>query len=139
MENASKALIIAGAILISIILISIGIIVVQSAGEVTDRASTSMDQQAITIFNQQFKDYEGDAQRGTNVKTLIGIVSGNNTSNPNDLVSVTYGTNADKTAVADLDVIRQSIKNSSRYDIKCTTGAQGQITGITITDHANTP
>lgn len=134
MENASKALIIAGAILISIILISIGIIVVQSAGEVTDRASTTMDEQAIQIFNQKFKNYEGDDRRGSSVRDLIGVVSSSNTQNPDDLVSVTYGKNAKKTASADLDKIRQSIKNSSRYDVKCTTGAQGQITGITITD-----
>ena len=36
MENASKALIIAGAILISILLISIGIMLINSGREVTD-------------------------------------------------------------------------------------------------------
>ena len=71
MENASKALIIAGAILISIILISIGILVVNAAGDVTDRASTTMDAQAVQVFNQQFANYEDQNQRGSNVKSLL--------------------------------------------------------------------
>ena len=52
MENASKALIIAGAILISILLISVGILVFNSISEVTDDAGETGDiilsQAAIT-------------------------------------------------------------------------------------------
>ena len=44
MENASKALIIAGAILISIILISIGIMVIQAGNSVVSDAEDKMDQ-----------------------------------------------------------------------------------------------
>ena len=43
MENASKALIIAGAILISILLISVGIMVMNSTDEVTGGMQQQMD------------------------------------------------------------------------------------------------
>jgi len=43
MENASKALIIAGAILISILLISVGILIFNSISGITDNASTTDD------------------------------------------------------------------------------------------------
>ena len=51
MENASKALIIAGAILISILLISVGILVMNSTGNVTDQVKTSSDSMSIQTFN----------------------------------------------------------------------------------------
>ena len=53
MENASKALIIAGAILISILLISLGIVIYNSA---KDAASTDqMDDFQVSAFNSKFK------------------------------------------------------------------------------------
>lgn len=61
MENASKALIIAGAILISILLISLGIIMFNSSKSTTDQASkagTAMNQGAeagVTNIQQQLK------------------------------------------------------------------------------------
>ena len=131
MENASKALIIAGAILISIILISIGILVVNAAGDVTDRASTTMDAQAVQVFNQQFSNYEDEEQRGSNVRTLLNIVSSSNSKNPDDLISVKYGTTEGSEA-AKIDSIRQQINNSRRYKVTFTTGASGQYTNITI-------
>ena len=49
MENASKALIIAGAILLSIVLISLGLIVVNRTQNTVKNAN--VDQQEITSFN----------------------------------------------------------------------------------------
>ena len=46
MENASKALIIAGAILVSILLISVGVIIINSTGKMTDQVGTSADKMA---------------------------------------------------------------------------------------------
>lgn len=39
MENASKALIIAGAVLISIVLISLGVMLIGNSGDSTDKAN----------------------------------------------------------------------------------------------------
>ena len=59
MENASKALIIAGAILISILLISVGIIVINAINDPVSQAGSSAESQAIQIFNAKFDAYVG--------------------------------------------------------------------------------
>ena len=68
MENASKALIIAGAILLSILLISLGILIFNQAQDTV--SNSGMDQAAITAFNNKFLKYEG-TQSGSVVKSLI--------------------------------------------------------------------
>lgn len=69
MENASKALIIAGAILISILLISVGIIVMNAINNPVQQGASSADAQAVEIFNGKFTGYMG-RQKGTTVKAL---------------------------------------------------------------------
>ena len=51
MENASKALIIAGAILLAILIISLGIMIYNQASGVVN--NNSMSQVDISSFNQQ--------------------------------------------------------------------------------------
>lgn len=76
MENASKALIIAGAILISILIIAIGMyIYTSSTGSITD-AMSSMDTQAIEAFNANWTNYEGTLT-GSQVKAMINKLIGN--------------------------------------------------------------
>lgn len=77
MENASKALIIAGAILLAILLISLGIIVFSGA-RTTIIDNSDMSQQEITTFNNKFTPYEGERVRGSQVNSLIQAVISNN-------------------------------------------------------------
>lgn len=70
MENASKALIIAGAILIAILLISVGIVVLNSTSGVTDEAENLGDTMSVQVFNQQFAKYCGENVRGSTVRDL---------------------------------------------------------------------
>ena len=58
MENASKALIIAGAVLISILLISLGIMIYNQAKQVTD--NTNLDEVSVTTYNEKFNQYLGE-------------------------------------------------------------------------------
>lgn len=82
MENASKALIIAGAILLSILLISLGMMVFNQASSVVN--SNSMDEFEILTFNSKFTSYEGTSVRGTNVNALISTIKTNNVTNQED-------------------------------------------------------
>lgn len=76
MENASKALIIAGAILLAISIIGIGMFVFSGVSDViTDSLDMSKDQ--INAYNQTFENYMGK-QRGSNVKSLIKEVRSHN-------------------------------------------------------------
>ena len=93
MENASKALIIAGAILLAILIISLGIMVYRQASGVVD--SNAMDEVAVSSFNEKFQQYVGDNVRGANVNALINTIIQNNLSNSDDTskqVSITFGT-----------------------------------------------
>lgn len=80
MENASKALIIAGAILLSILIIAIGMYIYNSSTNSINDAVGQISQQEIQAFNNQFLMYEGK-QVGTNVKSLIQILSSGATNN----------------------------------------------------------
>ena len=81
MENASKALLIAGAILIVILLIGVGMMVYQGAQGSIQEAVSRMNQQEKQIYNEQFTQYEGTNKKGSQVKALIQAVSTNNSEN----------------------------------------------------------
>ena len=66
MENASKALIIAGAILLSILLISLGIMIFNTAQDTTK--NSGMTQAQVSAFNNKFSKYEGTI-KGSEVRS----------------------------------------------------------------------
>lgn len=67
-NNSSRALIIAGAILVSVLIISIGLYIVGSVN--TELAESEMSQVEINIFNQGYLLYEG-VQQGKRVKQVL--------------------------------------------------------------------
>jgi len=80
MENASKALIIAGAILLSILIIAIGMFIYSSANNTINDAALQMNATEKATFNSQFTQYEGK-QIGTQVNQMIGkLISNANTN-----------------------------------------------------------
>ena len=81
MENASKALIIAGAILLSILLISLGIMIFNQAQ--TTVQDSGMSKANIQTFNNTFLKYEG-TKSGTDVKSLIQEVISSNAQDTAD-------------------------------------------------------
>ena len=82
MENASKALIIAGAILLAILIISLGIMIYnQASGVVNNNAMSEVD---ISSFNQKFEQYTGTNVRGAQVNSLLGQIQTNNVTYQDD-------------------------------------------------------
>ncbi len=80
MENASKALIIAGAILLAILLISLGIMIFNQAQDTVN--NNGMSQAEMQAFNNKFIKYEG-TRSGTEVKALINEVIASNADDSN--------------------------------------------------------
>ncbi len=70
MENASKALIIAGSILIAIMIISLGIVIFNNFGG-TAKKMANMDKQEIAAFNSKITPYVGEHISGTQVNTFL--------------------------------------------------------------------
>ena len=87
MENASKALIIAGAILLAILLITIGIVLVNSGSGVADTGTANMNTQKIQTFNAQFTAYEG-TKKGADIRRLINLVNASNASDSEHQVTL---------------------------------------------------
>ena len=82
MENASKALIIAGAILLAILLISLGIMIYTQASGVVN--TNAMSEVEISTFNKKFTQYGSKNVRGAQVNALIDAIVQNNLSNASD-------------------------------------------------------
>lgn len=72
MENATKALLIAAAVLIAILIISLGIVVYNMASETI--SSVNFSDQEITAFNDKFDQYAGDNVRGSEVNAMLKTV-----------------------------------------------------------------
>ena len=125
MENASKALIIAGAILISIVLVSVGVIVVQSLNP--DEAISQISQQEIDTINSRFVNNAGNNRQGTIAKNVITAAITNNSQYNGDearQVKITTvnlpNSSANVSEVTDpntLSTVRNAINGSSRYNI----------------------
>lgn len=82
MENATKALIIAAAILIAIVLISLGVYVLNIGQESISGAD--MTEQEISTFNAKFTAYTGKAVLGSKVNALLTAIQTNNVSEGSD-------------------------------------------------------
>ena len=78
MENASKALIIAGAILLSILLITLGVVVVSNVMPTINRAN--VNQQEVQTFNAKFDSFGGSNKTATDVRSLYAAVISSNGS-----------------------------------------------------------
>ena len=137
MENASKALIIAGAILLAILIIALGVYIFNQA-----RSATNMDDlsnQQVEAHNATFQNYEGTIN-GTQAKALIDAIRNNNQRMP-DLGDIAVdgvtGTNiSDMTKLAEE---KNKYEATSQY-VVANTGYQqtagqyqGYVTKIKIT------
>ena len=92
MENASKALLIAGAILLVIAIIAIGVGIVSKTRGTIDTAGSQIDGMAVQMHNKQFEHYEGTGKTYEEIKQLIADVVAYNASQNNSAFEVTvYG------------------------------------------------
>ncbi|MEE1389172.1 MAG: hypothetical protein U0M00_01170 [Clostridia bacterium] len=88
MENASKALLIAGAILIVILLIAVGMMVYRGAQGSIQKAIGSMSSTEKDIHNSQFEPFVGTKVSGSNVKSLLSKMITNNSDDNNVKVTL---------------------------------------------------
>lgn len=78
MENASKALLIAAAILIVIILVAFGVKVLNSTSGSKDSASTIGEHLSMAAFNTRIKHYVGPKKSTKEVVELLKIIKSYN-------------------------------------------------------------
>ena len=130
MENASKALIIAGAILLSIAIIGVGMFVFNSVSDaITD--SSDLTAQQANAYNQEFTNYNGK-QRGTQVKQLCDKVSSHNRNalDASELIAITNedlsentdfpaptAEDAEGTTTAEINQFKAGILSGKTYNV----------------------
>ena len=115
MENASKALIIAGAILLAILIIGLGIFIYRQAANTA--SDTGMDQLAIQQFNGQFENYIKDNVSGATVKSLIQLVKTNNAvEDSSKTITLNYETGLNESGINSVEKYDVSVKNASGND-----------------------
>lgn len=73
MENASKALIMAGSILLAILIISLGVMIYNNYSK-TVAEKSDLSEQEITSLNSKILPYIGDNISGSKVNALITVV-----------------------------------------------------------------
>ena len=143
MENASKALIIAGAILLAILIIALGVFIFNKA-----KSATNMDDlsnQQVGAHNSTFQNYEGTIN-GTQAKALIDAIRNNNQQMPDlgdiEIQSGKAGTVtvSNTKATADLTKLKNAVQPTEQYEVSITdyqtTDGQykGYVTKMTIAE-----
>ena len=138
MENASKALIIAGAILLAILLITLGIYIFQQAQSTVN--NSGMSQAEIQTFNSQFTKYEGEKIKGSSVKSLIQEVNVNNSqdeSNEHQITVTGVTASASGSEAGYNQYLTSGIKNTKTYTVKITKyGTNGRIITIEVSENS---
>ena len=135
MENASKALIIAGAILLSILIIGLGMFIYQKAAGAME--GININSQEVQSYNSAFINYEG-TQTGSAVRALCDAVRSHNNANQNDTslqIGIKFGDKLDQTIdYTSVTSVRNAIKVGKMYSVTLTPAKSGKIATIVITD-----
>lgn len=146
MENASKALIIAGAILLSILIIALGVFVFNQSKSAMENVNLS--DQEVSAFNSKYESYKG-VQNGSNVKSLINAIrTYNNSTSENQYINLTASVDTKKWAVdaestttseflttapnVDTYRIANNIKSGEKYVVILSYNKAGFVTGADI-------
>ena len=147
MENAVKALIIAGSVIVAILIISLGVSIYTSNSDVTNEADSTMGSTAAFAFNQKFSHYFSNSASGSAAKDLVDQVFYNNLSidsskfSPGDhhiYLNFYPKTGAELThkwKISDLQNISNQISNGKRYKLyatRCDTYSGGYYNGYLI-------
>ena len=117
MDNASKALVMAGAILIAVMLISLGVLLFNQGQNIAQTAGNGLTQYTINSHNNQFTKYftgSGDSLTGAEVNSLCGEVRTYNSQNE---LTGTYGTIFDAATGNSQAKFNQTYSNSKRYTV----------------------
>lgn len=137
MENAVKALLIAAAVLIAILIISLGLVVYNKASETVNNAG-DLSEYEIQQHNEKFTKYEGENVSGADVNAMITTVYNYNLQQEADSrveVFVSAGYKAADTGVGNdnIKMVKDDFDDADftsatpdkaptnrRYQIKCT-------------------
>lgn len=131
MENASKALLIAAAVLIVILLIAFGMRILNSNEDTGEQADQQAQSTSMQTFNARITQYAGKNKTGKTVRDLVTIINNSNESNPQHKIDI------DATGIVDGTSPNYEFagSNNNRYTVDLTyNNKTGYITKVTISE-----
>lgn len=139
MENATKALLIAAAVLVAILIISLGLVIYNMASETINGVNFSG--QEVQAFNDQFLKYRGDRLRGTQINALLNTAFNSNLKSVSEGLSSKDGAKfvsvkVDNTAMVtpDSDTAPSLVDTSKLYGVVINTNSTtGFVEDIVVT------
>lgn len=135
MENATKALLIAAAVLIAILIISLGLVVYNSSAETVNQANLS--QQEVQAANEKFARYNGDNKRGSEVNAMLNtVLNANLDAAAAGETGRQVAVSGDVTLAENATSITQHADTSKMYkiEVKYNTKNGGLVNAIVVTE-----
>ena len=122
MENASKALVMAGGVLIALLVIGSLVYMWMTYGNFSSNVNTSRKTAQISEFNAQFESYVRQVLRGNDIASIINKIRNNNIKNEGrhiiwefELVEGIAGLKEGKYNESNYDKYQQMTNNSSYF------------------------
>lgn len=140
MENASKAFILAGSVLIAIMVISLGVYIFNRFS-ITAKESANLDEQEISSFNSKIRQYMGNNIAGSQINGLIDLVRSidNNALNKGDTIRRINVYDEDNNLIAGIDdsgnLVINKVVTGVYYTVTGERGSSGLFNKITVTSH----
>lgn len=128
MENATKALMIAAAVLVAILVISLGIGIFNNASEQAN--SGNLDEYEVKAFNDKFLKYAGTDKKGSEVNALITTVFNHNMAQEEDAYKVSIS--GEVTVGINDTTAPSKVATGQTYSVEITMGADGLVESIEI-------
>lgn len=137
MENATKALLIAAAILIAIVVITLGVFVLGKGSSLV-KENSDMSDVEISTYNSKFEGFCGKNIRGAQVRQLINAVNQHNRTNSDDVSRQIELVGDTNTAIGGTagkpfnNYNASAVKTGYAYEVEEELGDGGLISKITI-------
>ena len=115
MENATKAIIIAGSILIAIALIAVAVRVLNESQEPAEQVGGTMESTEISMFNSKFLAYVGSNKSSAEIKSLLNLIMANNAT-AKSMIEVNFDGTVYNSKATVQDVLLKVI-NDKKYSV----------------------
>ena len=127
MENASKALIIAGAVLVAIVIISMGVYLISSNQKTVEIGAETADTVAINTFNATFEKYSGKIKGSTLKQLYIDVKTSNSKLEDSRKITING-----KQTTQDLSTAQSNINPYTEYKVSIDYYDNGYVSTITV-------
>ncbi len=136
MENASKALIIAGGVLIVILVLTLFAYINTKMGSGTHNLYSRLEDHDITEFNQKFLNYDGN--KNLKIQDVVTLINTANNANKNNNIGAQVSVLVNNASYLDksTDALNELLMNNADKTYTCNVIVTGKIVSrVEITEN----